>query len=103
MNSKDSLVLVISRNNFYKRLHFLALGALFLDILVILQLIMMLAYLLRNPVRPLYFAADEVSRLIQIVPVNVPNMSTDNVMTWTINAVQSTYSYDYINYHAQLQ
>src|SRR5207249_4213020 len=33
----------------------------------------------------------------------IPNMSTENVTAWTVNAVQCAYSYDYINYREQLQ
>jgi intracellular multiplication protein IcmL len=44
-----------------------------------------------------------VGRLIQIVPVNIANMSREDVTKWTVNAVESAFSYDYINYHAQLQ
>lgn len=103
MTVKDALVLAISRNAFYKRLHMLVLAAFSLNVMVIFVLISLLSYLLMNPVRPLYFATDEVSRLIQIVPVNMPNMSTEDVTAWTVKAVQDAYSYDYINYHQQLQ
>jgi intracellular multiplication protein IcmL len=99
----DALVLILSRNAFYKRLHYLALGALFLNILLIILLMVILAWLLRNPVKPLYFAADDVGRLIQIVPVNIPNMPQDKVIDWTINAVEQAASYDFINYRQQLQ
>src|SRR5579885_692148 len=85
MNAEnDALVLVFSRNMFYKRLYHLALAALILCILVIALLASILVYLLRNPTHPLYFAADDVS-------------------AWAVEAVQAAYSYDYINYHAQIQ
>ncbi|MBX3708607.1 MAG: DotI/IcmL/TraM family protein [Gammaproteobacteria bacterium] len=103
MNFKDALVLIFSRNAFYQRLHFLALGALTLSILVIITLMFALIYLLKNPVHPLYFAADEVGRLIRIVPVNMPNMSAEEVTAWAKEAVEAAYSYDYINYRRQLQ
>ncbi|VVC76686.1 hypothetical protein AQUSIP_20100 [Aquicella siphonis] len=103
MNSKDALVLIFSRNSFYKRLHFLALGALALSIVVICILVATLVYLLKNPAKPLYFAADDVGRLIQIVPVNTPNMSTEDVTAWAQEAVEAAFSYDYINYRSQLQ
>jgi len=101
--TNDALVLILSRNAFYKRLHILALFAFFLNILVIIMLSSALGWLLKNPVKPLYFAADEVGRLIQITPVNIPNMSEDKMIAWTVNAVQSALSYDYINYREQLQ
>jgi|GEM_PF-2531831 intracellular multiplication protein IcmL len=103
MSAKDALVLAISRNAFYRRLHVLLLAAVSLNVAAIFVLTFLLSYLLMNPTRPLYFATDEVSRLINIVPVNLPNMSTQDVTAWTVKAVQDAYSYDYINYHEQLQ
>ena len=103
MEPKDALVLIFSRNAFYKRLHILALAAFGVSILVILMLSMILIYLVKNPSRPLYFASDDVGRLIQIIPINTPNMSQDDVTAWVQEAVQAAYSYDYINFHEQLQ
>lgn len=108
MNAKDdveqdALVLVFSRNAFYKRLHYLALATLLLTFLVIASLISILLYIFHHPPHPLYFAADNVSRLIQVVPVNVENMTVEQVEAWAVEAVEAAYSYDYINYRSQLQ
>lgn len=103
MDTQDPLVLIFSRNAFYKRLHYLVLGAFILSLMMIALLVWILAYLLQNPNRPLYFATDDVSRLIQVVPVNKPNMDTEDVMAWAVDAVQAAYSYNYINYRGQLQ
>jgi intracellular multiplication protein IcmL len=103
MDSNDALVLVFSRNAFYKRLHYLVLGAFALSLCVIVFLIIILSYLLRNPTHPIYFATDNVGRLIQIVPVSKPNMSTEDVTAWAVAAVEAVNSYDYINFRAQLQ
>lgn len=103
MMKKDAVVLVFSRNTFYKRLHYLALVAFLLAVLVIIVLGSVLYFLSKNPPRPLYFATDSVGRLIPIIPVDKPNMSTDDVIAWATNAVQKAYSYDYVNYRSQLQ
>lgn len=103
MDSHDPLVLIFSRNAFYKRLHYLVLGAFAISLMMIALLVWILVYLLQNPNRPLYFATDDVSRLINVVPVNTPNMTTEDVMEWAIEAVEAAYSYDYINYRDQLQ
>ncbi len=66
-------------------------------------LVWMLTYVINNPTKPLYFATDNVGRLIQTVPVSQPNMTTADVMNWTIQAVQNAYSYDYVNYQQELQ
>jgi intracellular multiplication protein IcmL len=103
MKSNNALVLVFSRNAFYKRLHYLALGAFGLSLLVIAILIGLLVYLLRSPVHPLYFATDSVSRFIEVLPVTKPNMTLEDVSAWTVSAVEAAYSYDYLNYRSQLQ
>lgn len=103
MEANDALVMVFARNAFYKRLHYLALAAFALALVVIGVLIGVIIYLMEHPVSPLFFATDEVGRLIKIIPVNQPNMPIDDVKAWTIEAVEAAYSYDYINYRSQLQ
>lgn len=103
METNDALIAVFSRNAFYKRLHFLALGMLGLVLVVIGILIFVLVYLTKNPSQPLYFATDTVGRLIQITPVDRPNMTQDELNAWVVEAVQAAYSYDYLNYRAELQ
>jgi len=79
------------------------LGAFALSLMMIALLVWILIYLLQNPNHPLYFATDDVSRLIHVVPVDTPNMSIEDVTAWSVEAVQAAYSYDYINYRDQLQ
>ncbi|MBV9575098.1 MAG: DotI/IcmL/TraM family protein [Gammaproteobacteria bacterium] len=103
MVSNDALVLVFLRNAFYRRLHYLALAVFGLCILVIVILISLLVYLNSNPTKPIYFATDNVSRLIQVVPVTTPTISKEELMSWTIEAVEAANSYDYVSYRSQLQ
>jgi intracellular multiplication protein IcmL len=103
MADQDGLVLVFARNTFYQRLHYLALVVFAMCLIVIVILISTLYVLMQNPAHPLYFAADEVGRLIKIIPVNKPNMADEDVVSWTVDAVQASYSYDYINYRVQLE
>lgn len=105
MNDQDNgaLALTFKRNQFYRRQYFLALGAFALTLIVISVLIGVLVFLKRNPTKPFYFATDNVGRLIKVVPVTQPNMSLNEVIEWATEAVETTYSYDYVNYHYQLQ
>src|SRR3990167_5594951 len=103
MEANESLVLIFSRNAFYKRMHFLVLLAFALSLIVMMVLTWVLIVVIRHPSLPLYFATNQMGELIQVVPVNQPNMSTKEVTTWAIDAVQEAYSYDYINYRGQLQ
>ncbi len=101
--TQSAIEAVITRNLFYRRLHYYALAVLLIAIIVIGIMISVLFYITRNSTHPLYFATDNVGRLIKIVPVSQPNMSDDDVIAWVIEAVQAAYSYDYVNYRAQLQ
>lgn len=103
MEKQDALAIVLARNAFYKRMHYLALGALTLSYVVTIVLLWMLTILWRKPAEPIYFAADSVGRLIKIIPLTVPNMSLDEVVAWTVDAVQAAFSYNYVNYRSELQ
>lgn len=103
MKNEDALVSVILRNSFYRRQYFLALGAFFISLVVIVILSFVLVYVVRHRSEPLYFATDNVGRLIEIAPINKPNMSLDEVTAWTVKAVERATSYDYVNFRRQMQ
>jgi intracellular multiplication protein IcmL len=86
----DALVLVHTRNQFYRGKFRFVLSVYVLS-------------LVKNPTEPLYFPADSVGRLLPDIPSSIPNMSNQEVVNWTIEAVESAYSYDYVNYRSQLQ
>lgn len=100
---RDALVQIFARNIFYRRLYFLALGLIVLVIVMILMLGGLLFYLISSGNGPLYFATDKIGELLPSVPLSEPNMSTDEVIKWAIHAVETTYSYDYVNYRQQMQ
>lgn len=103
MDKNDALVSVFARNSFYKGLHYLALATFGFSLVLIGLLAWVLYYLAKNPTHPLYFVTDPAGRLIEVVPVTQPNMTKEDVMNWAIEAAQATYSYDYVNFRAQLQ
>lgn len=99
----DALVMVFLRNEFYKRKFHVVLGVYILSLIAIGFLCWVLFYLVKNPARPLYFVTDKVGRLLEDVPKNLPNMSNDDVAAWVTEAIEATYSYDFVNYRSQLQ
>jgi intracellular multiplication protein IcmL len=103
MDSNDALQMIFERNQFYRRQCMLALGAFGMALLVICALIFVLIFVIRNPIAPLYFATDNVGRLIKVVPVSEPNMSPEEVSKWVTHAVEAANTYDYVNYRTQLQ
>lgn len=103
MENNDALALIFARNAFYQRLYYFSFATFLLTLFVIGFLSWILVFLVQNPTNPLYFATDGVGRLIQVIPVNRPNMTTDEATNYAVQAVQSAYSYNYYNYRAQLQ
>jgi intracellular multiplication protein IcmL len=103
MSNQDVVLAIMQRNQFYRRQYLLAVAAFFLALLVISVMIWVLNYVIRNPTAPLYFATDNVGRLIDVTPVTKPNMTTEDVASWTAHAIEKTFSYNYVNYHEQMQ
>lgn len=99
----DVIKEVIKRNDFYRRQYLLCLFAFVLSLLMIAVLVGVMMFLKRNPTKPVYFATDSVGRLIQVVPESEPNMRYEDVVAWVKDAVESTYSYDFVNYQKQFQ
>lgn len=99
----DALEKVILRNQFYKRQFYLSLSMFGLSFILVISLFWMMLSLMRNPVRPAYFAVDEIGRLIHEVPLNKPNMDLNAVKAWVSHALEDAYSYDFVNYRGQLQ
>ena len=101
--SEDALVMIFTRNEFYRRKYHLIVGVAFLGLFVISVLAGMIVYMVKNPRRPLYFITDQAGRFIQDVPVQRPIMPVDAVLAWSQEAVQAAFSYDFMNYRTQLQ
>ena len=99
----DALVMVDLRNTFYRKKFRFSLGLYVLSIMVNIFLVGIIFYVTDHPVEALYFPADRIGRLVRVVPLHEPNMTLQDVTAWTIEAVEAAYSYDFINYHGQLQ
>jgi intracellular multiplication protein IcmL len=99
----DALTLIYRRNEFYRNKYHLVLAVCGLCLVMIVMLIGMLVYVVKRPPSPLYFVTDKAGRFIQDIPVQQPNMSTPEVAEWAVEAVEAAYSYDFVNYHYQLQ
>lgn len=100
---ESGLALVHLRNNFYRKKLRQVLGIYFLNLGVIAILISIIFYLLKNPTEPFYFPASKAGVLIREVPLQQTDMTMDEIIAWTVSAVQDAYSYDYVNYRQQLQ
>lgn len=103
LDKVDALVTVHQRNDFYRTKYQLAFGIFLLSVVIIFILAGILFYLVKHPTRPLYFVADPEGRLLKNIPNTDPNMTTDAVMVWATEAIEAAFTYDFVNYRAQLQ
>ena len=98
----DALALIQERNEFYKRKYHQILGLILLSLIIIGVLLTVFFSLWRNTTRPFYFLANDVGSFMQEIPTTQP-FPTDQVIAWTIEAVQSGLTFDFVNYRAQMQ
>ncbi|MBV8801698.1 MAG: DotI/IcmL/TraM family protein [Gammaproteobacteria bacterium] len=102
-DNENAMLMVQLRNQFYQK-KFYSLLSIFILMLVMAGILVgLLVYLIKHPTRPVYFVADEVGRLMYEVPLSQPVMSVEEVTAWAIEAVETAYTYNYINFRAQLQ
>lgn len=99
----EALVLVQLRNAFYKKKFHSILGIYALSLVIIGVLISIVIYLKATQAQPRYFVADEVGRLMKDIPLSELNMSADDLLEWTVKAVEAANSFDFVNYRRQFQ
>jgi len=100
---QDALIMIHQRNAFYKRKYHFLLVILMFCVCLTVMLGGMIFYLYKHPSSPYYFAVDNVGRLVPYVETKDPNMSLQDVTDWTVEAVETAQSYDFVNFRSQFQ
>lgn len=103
MKNENPMLGVMLRNQFYRRQYLMALAVFSAMLVVLVSLSLLLYYVIRYPAAPIYFATDNAGRLLDVIPLSKPNMSTDEVANWAAQAVEKATSMDYVNYRRQMQ
>jgi intracellular multiplication protein IcmL len=95
---------VMLRNEFYRDGYRLALRIAVIQSFIILALIGAM-YFIINVHQPenRYFATTEDGRLIPMVSLNQPNLSTPALLSWVAQSVSETMSFSFSNYRRNLQ
>src|SRR5262245_6955283 len=99
----DALELIRLRNEFYRDNYRKVIGVLLVTIIIIFILAGILAYLLSHPPAPKYFATDSQGRIIQLTPLDEPNLSQAALLQWANIAAVAAYTYNFVNYRQELQ
>lgn len=95
---------VVVRNEFYRDGYRLALRVALIQCFIIFGLIGAMYYIIHvHQPENRYFATTEDGRLIPMVPLNQPNLSTPALLSWVAQATSETMSFSFSNYRRNLQ
>jgi intracellular multiplication protein IcmL len=98
------LAAVVARNGFYRDGYRTILRIAIIEAIIILGLIMMMFFVVSNS-KPenIYFATTNDGRLIPMVALNEPNLSTPALMSWSAQAATEVMTFGFNDYRRRLQ
>jgi intracellular multiplication protein IcmL len=99
----DAIEIVKSRNDFYRDNYRKVVTALLLSAFIIFILALALIYVVLNPPAPKYFATSTDGRIVNLIPLDQPNLSDAALLQWANTAAVAAYSYNFVNYRQALQ
>lgn len=91
------------KSDFYRDGYRKILVCLGLIITAIGLLIASSIYLYVTKPPPVYFATDKEWRTLPLVPVELPYLSTADLLQWVSNVMMSAFYYDFVHYNNQIQ
>lgn len=95
---------VVARNEFYRDGYRMALRVAVIQTFIIFGLIGAMFFIISvHQPENRYFATTEDGRLIPMVPLSEPNLSTPALLAWTAQAASETMSFSFSNYRRNLQ
>lgn len=101
--AQDALEVVKLRKVFYRDSYRTVLLLLFGAIIIIFLLGAALLYEVTHRPQPQYFATISDGKLIPLIPLSQPNLSSQALIQWTATAILSLYTYDFLNYRSSFQ
>ncbi len=95
---------VVVRNEFYRDGYRNFLRVILLQGIVIVGLILAMLYVIKvHQPENRYFATTEDGRLVPMVPLNEPNLSTPALMSWVAQACTEVMTFGFSDYRRRLQ
>lgn len=101
--AEDSIELVRLRNNFYRDNYRRVMKLLFIFSIIIVILLLVIGYLIKNKPTPKYFAATQSGRIIQVIPLSDPMVSSEALLNWASQIATAAYSYSFVDYREKIQ
>lgn len=99
----DALEIIRLRNNFYRDNYRKVTGALLIAMIIIIVLSVALGYVVTHPPAPQYFATDSQGRIVELTPLDEPNLSQTALLQWANTAAVAAFTYNFVNYRQSLQ
>lgn len=99
----ESLELIRLRNNFYRDNYRRVMKLLLIMSIVMVVLILILAYLFTHRPEPRYFATTQSGRILRLIPLNQPMLSSEALLSWASQVAMSAYTYNFANYRQKIQ
>lgn len=101
-NRSDALQLVLERNAFYRNNYRRFVAILFIQSTLLLVVSIVLYYTVVIKPSTTYFASTPDGVLIRLEPLAQPLKSNEFVSQWAAKSAQEVFSFDWINFRAQL-
>ena len=98
-------------NAFYRRYYHYFFYGVMIIIVLLMGMIGLLAYQIQHRPLPIFYAAhppdpevaNAAKETMRLVPFATPNLLPDTILRWAVKAATTAYTFDYVNYLAQLQ
>ncbi|MBI1215654.1 MAG: type IV secretion protein IcmL [Alphaproteobacteria bacterium] len=98
------LMTIVTRNEFYRDGFRNLIKIAVLQGLIIVGLILtIIVYINNAQPQDRYFATTADGRIMQLLPLNAPNLDDAALLSWVSSAVTDTMSFSYLNYQKELQ
>lgn len=101
--SDDSIELIRLRNNFYRDNYRRIMKLLLILTATLVAMIAIIFYLLAHRPQPKYFATTQSGRVLELIPLSTPMLSSTALLNWASELATATYTYNYLNYRQQIQ
>lgn len=102
-DENSGLELLKYRNQFYRNNYRRMVLVVLMLTAVNVILGLALSYYITHRDEPRFFATTSAGDIIQLVPLKQPLVSRTALLSWSEEAVTSTFTYDFVNYQRQLQ
>jgi len=98
-----ALELIAHRNEFYHDGSHYTMAIVLILVAINAFLFYMVINLYTDHPAPRYFATNAQGSLIELVHLDQPYLSNNELLTWVMEAATEAYSFDYVSYKSQLQ